>query len=79
VKVPDVLPCGIVMVEGTLAAAVLELESEIRAPPLPAGAVIVTVPVPVWPLAMVLGFTEMLLIAGGGGLMLMPKVLLTPE
>ena len=47
VKVPDVLPCGIVMLEGTLAAELLELESEIRAPPVPAAAVIITVPVPV--------------------------------
>ena len=46
---------------GTLAAMRLELESVTVAPPVPAAAVRLTVPVPVWPLTIVLGLTETLL------------------
>ena len=74
----EVEPCGMVTVEGTLAAAVLELESDTAAPPLPAGAVSVTVPVPVWPLTIALGLTDTLLKAAAAGLMVTPNVL-TPE
>ncbi len=45
VKVAEVCPCGIVTVAGTLAAVVLELESDTVTPPLPAAAVRLTVPV----------------------------------
>ena len=41
----EVAPCGIVTLEGTL-AALLELQSDTIAPPLPAGAVRLTVPMP---------------------------------
>ena len=79
VNVAEVEPCGIVTVEGTLAAAVFELESETVTPPLPAAAVRLTVPVPDWPLTMVLGLTDTLLSAAGGGLIVTPNVAFTPE
>lgn len=79
VNVAEVDPCGIVTLEGTLAAAVLELLRETTAPPLPAAAVSVTVPVPVCPLVMVTGATETLLSAPGSGLIVTPKVLFVPE
>ena len=80
VNVADVAPCGIVTVAGTLAALVLEELSETTAPPLPAAADKVTVPVPVWPLAIVLGLTDTLLNAAGGGVMLkLDEVTLAPE
>jgi len=79
VKVAEVCPCGTVIEAGTLAADVLELESATETPPLPAADVSVTVPVAVPALAMVLEFTERLLRAGGGGLTVTPKVLLTLE
>ena len=44
-KVAEVAPFLIVILDGTLAAAVLELESETSAPPDPAAAVRLTVPV----------------------------------
>jgi hypothetical protein len=46
VNVADVAPCTTVTLEGTLAAVVLELESDTATPPVPAAAVRVTVPVP---------------------------------
>jgi len=46
VNVADIEPCGTVTLEGTLAAAVLELASETTTPPVPAAAVRLTVPVP---------------------------------
>jgi len=79
VKVAEVCPCGTVTEAGTLAAELLELESATETPPLPAADVSVTVPVAVPALAMVLEFTERLLSAGGGGLTVIPKVLLTLE
>jgi hypothetical protein len=78
-NVADVEPCGTVTLEGTLAAVVLELESATAAPPLPAASVRLTVPVPDWPLTIVLGLTETLLRAAAGGLTVRPNVLLTPE
>jgi hypothetical protein len=79
VNVADVEPCATVTLEGPLAAVVLELDSPTATPPVPAAAVRLTVPVPVWPLAIVLGLTEMLLRAAAGGLTVTPNVLLTPE
>ena len=79
VKVAEVDPAGTVTLAGTLAAVVLELESVTTAPPVPAAAVRVTVPVPDWALTIVLGLTEMLLSAAAGGVMVTPKVLLTLE
>ena len=78
-NVAEVKPAGTVTLAGTLAAVALELESVTTAPPVPAAAVRLTVPVPVWPLAMVLGLTETLLSAAGGGLIVTPNVMLTPE
>ena len=72
-------PWGIVTLEGTLAAVLLELESDTIAPPVPAAAVRVTVPVPVLPLTIVLGFTETLLNAAGTGVMVRPNVAFTLE
>ncbi len=77
VKVPEVEPCATVRLEGTLAAVALELESETTTPPLPAASVRVTVPVPVRPLVIVLGLTETVLSAAGGGSTVIPKVVLT--
>jgi hypothetical protein len=79
VNVADVEPWATVTLEGTLAAVALELESGTATPPVPAASVRLTVPVPVWPLTIVLGLTEMLLRAAGGGVIVTPKVLLTPE
>ena len=71
---------GTVTLAGTVAAEVLELERDTVAPPVGAAAVSVTVPVPVWPLAMVLGLTETALSAAAGGVMVkLADVLLTPE
>jgi hypothetical protein len=79
VNVVEVRPWGTVTVVGTLAAAVLELASDTTTPPVPADDVRVTVPIPDWPLARVLGLTEIPLRAGGGGSMVTPKVTLAPE
>ena len=79
VNVAEVEPAGTVTLDGTLTAVVLELESEMPTPPVPAAAVRVMVPVPDWPLTIVAGLTEMLLSAAAGGLMVTPKVVLTPE
>jgi len=79
VNVAEVCPCGTVTDVGTLAAVVLELESDTVMPPLPAAEVRLTVPVADPPLAIVLELTERLLSAGTGGLTVTPKVLLTPE
>jgi hypothetical protein len=66
-NVAEVEPCGIVMEVGTVAALEFELESDITAPPDPAAAVRLTVPVPDWPPTIVAGLTETLLSAAGGG------------
>jgi hypothetical protein len=79
VNVADVEPCATVTLEGTLAAVVLELEIDSATPPVPAAAVRLTVPVPDWPLTIVLGLTETLLSAAGGGLTVTPNVTLAPE
>ena len=79
VNVADVDPAGTVTLAGTLAAVVLELESATTTPPVPAAAVRLTVPVPDWPLVIVLGLTEILLRAPGSGLMVRPNVAFTPE
>ena len=80
VNVAVVAPAATVMLEGTVAAEVLELESDTATPPVPAASVRVIVPVPVWPLTIVFGLTERLLRAAGGGVIVMlDDVLLTPE
>jgi hypothetical protein len=79
VKLADIVPAGIITLEGTVAAAVFELESDTIAPPAPAAAVRLSVPVEVCPLTIVLGLTATLLKAAGGGLMVTPKVTFTPE
>ena len=79
VNAAEVEPAGTVTLAGTPAAVLLELESVTTAPPVPAAAVRVTVPVPVWPLTIVLGLTETLLSAAGGGVTVTPNVMLTPE
>jgi hypothetical protein len=79
INVAAVEPAGTVTEDGTLAAVVLELESDTTTPPLAAAVVKLTVPVPDWPLTIVLGLTEMLLSAGGTGLTVTPNVTLVPE
>ena len=79
VNVVEVEPWGTVTLEGTVAAVVLELESDTTTPPVPAADVRLTVPVPDLPLTIVLGLTEILLKAGDGGLTVTPKVAFTPE
>lgn len=74
-----VAPAETVTLVGTVAAAVLELESDTATPPVPAASVRVTVPVPVRPPTIVLGLTEMALKAAGGGSTVTPNVVLTPE
>jgi hypothetical protein len=78
-KLADWAPWGIVTEEGTLAAAGFELDSNTRAPPLPAGAVKLTVPEPDWPLVIWLGAREILLSPGDGGLIVTLAVRLRPE
>ena len=72
-------PAGTVTLEGTLAAALLELASDTATPPVPAAAVRVTVPVPELPLLIVLGLTKTLLNATGGGVTVRPNVAFTLE
>ncbi len=80
VNTAEVAPAATVTLIGTVAADGFELESETVTPPAPAASVNVTVPVPVVPLAIVLGLTETLLRAAGGGVMVkLDEVLLTPE
>jgi hypothetical protein len=78
-KLADVPPCATVVVAGTFPAAGLELESDTTTPPAGAGEVRVIVPVPSWPLIIVLGTIETLLSAGGVGLMVTLAVVLKPE
>ena len=77
-NVAEVEPCGTVTDAGTLAAAAFELESDTTAPPAPAAEMRLTVPVPDWPPMIVVGLTETLLRAAGGGLTVRPKASLTP-
>ena len=63
-NVAEVEPCGIVTEAGTVALE-FELESDKTAPPDPAAAVRLTVPVPDWPPTIVAGLTETLLSATG--------------
>lgn len=77
-NVAEDLPAGIVTLAGTLAAPVFELDRDIAAPPLPAGAVNVTVPVPVAPLAIVVGLTLMVPSAPGKGEIVILLVELVP-
>jgi hypothetical protein len=79
VKVAEVDPCAMVTLEGTLATDVFVVESEMVAPPLPAGSVKLTVPVPDCPLAMALGVTETVLSAPGNGFTVTLNVAFTPE
>jgi hypothetical protein len=76
-KVAELAPCVTVTEAGTLAAEEFELESDTRAPPDGAAEVIVTLPVPDWPLTIVLGLTERLLSAADTGFTVIPAVLLT--
>jgi hypothetical protein len=57
-KVALAVPAGTVTLEGTLAAAVLLLESATCAPPAGAGPLNVTVPVEEFPLVTLVGFSE---------------------
>ena len=80
VKVAEVAPDATVTLVGTVAAEVFELASDTVTPPVPAASVSVTVPVPVWPLPIVLGLTDTALSAAGGGVIVkLAEVLLTPE
>jgi hypothetical protein len=79
VKVAEVEPCGTITLDGTVAALVLELNSDTETPPLPAAAVRLIVPVPVALLAIVLGLIETPLSAPGNGLTVTPKVVLVPK
>ena len=79
VKLPELDPCETMTVAGTVAALVLELESDTTTPPLPAGALRLTMPAADWPLMIVPGLTETLLSTAVGGLMVTPNVALTPE
>ena len=76
-KVAEVKPCATVTEAGTLAADVFELERETTAPPEPAAAVRVTVPVLDWPLTTDPGDTETLLRATARGFTVNPAVSLT--
>jgi hypothetical protein len=58
VNVADVVPAGTVTEDGTIAAAMFELERKTGTPPTGAAAEIVTVPVALLPPTMVTGFSE---------------------
>ncbi len=78
-KLAEAAPCGTVTLAGTVTALVFELERDTTAPPVPAAAVKVTVPVPDWPPVIVLGLIDTPLSAAGTGLTETLNVLLTPE
>lgn len=78
-NVAVVAPGGTVTLAGTLAAAALELESDITEPPAGAGSVSFTVPVEDCPLAIVWGTTPTLRSVVAGGSMVTPNVSFTPE
>jgi hypothetical protein len=65
-KVTELDPCTIVTLAGTDAAAALELESVITAPPARAGVERFTVATPDWPGAKVEGLTANPVSATGG-------------
>src|SRR2546429_7566447 len=67
VKVALVAPAGTVTLEGTVAAAVLLLESATCAPPAGAAPLSVTVPVEEFPPATLGGFSPSEARVGGGG------------
>ena len=67
VNVALVAPAATVTLEGTLAAAVLLLESVTCAPPAGADPLSVTVPVEEFPPATLVGFSESEESVGGGG------------
>jgi len=76
----EVAPAPIVTLVGTHATAGLELARDTAAPPVPAGAVRVTVPIPVWPAVTIeLGLIETPSSAAVAGLIVMLNVVLTPE
>jgi hypothetical protein len=77
-NVVEVKPCGTTTEAGTLAAVEFELERDTIAPPEPAAEVRLTIPVPAWPLTIVLGLTEKVLSAAGGGFTVSTKVSLAP-
>jgi len=77
-NVVEVKPCGTMTDAGMLAAVEFELESDTNAPPDPAADVRLTVPVPGWPLTMVLGLIETLPSAGATGFTVTPAVILIP-
>ena len=77
-KVAEVAPCATVTEAGTLMAAFgVESDTDITAPPDGAAELRVTVPVPDWPLTIVLGLTERLWSAAATGFTVIPAVLLT--
>jgi hypothetical protein len=78
-NVAEAEPCGTVTEAGAPAIEALELEIDMVAPPVPAAAVRLTVPVPDCPLVMELGLTEMPLRAPGSGLTVTLEVALTPK
>jgi hypothetical protein len=78
-NVAEVAPAGTATLIGTSAAVAFELESDTTAPPEGAADVSVTVPVPVCPPTIVVGFTARLLSVLCGGLMVTLAVLLAPE
>ena len=77
-NVAEAKPSGTMTDVGMLAAVEFELESDTNAPPDPAAEVRLTVPVPSWPLTIVLGLIETLLSAGATGFTVTPAVILTP-
>ncbi len=79
VNVAEVEFWGTVILDGTDAAAGLELESEILTPPGPAAPVRETVPVPDRPLVSNVGITARPLKAGGGGFTVIGNVDFAPE
>jgi hypothetical protein len=78
-KLTEMDPCGTVMVPGTPTAVLSELVSNMTTPFVPAGAERLMVPVPVCPLKIEVGFTEMALSVMTKGLMVVLAVLFTPE
>ena len=67
VKIALVAPAGMVTLAGTVATAVLLLESEMTAPPLGAGALSVTAPVEGDPPVTLVGFSVSEARVGPGG------------